>query len=229
MDHADDSDPIIVRLREGFDRIAVVLRAELWISAGEAGLNPSQAQVLSLLAARAAGLRPKDIAAHLSVSAASTTDTLAALARKGLIHRDPDPKDARATIIRATSEGIRLGSAVARSSPHIAAALMKLTPAAQEELLLAQVSLIRQLQLAGVIPVQRMCVSCRHFRPDAHPGEAAPHHCALVNSPIGTRDLRLDCAEHVEDDPAAQADIWTAFIKVVPGGLPQPGNAVPGT
>lgn len=216
MDHASDSDPIIIRLREGFDRIALVLRAEQWASAGDAGLNPSQAQVLNLLAARPAGLRPKEIAAHLAVSAASITDTLGALSRKGLIDRAPDPRDARATIVHATSEGGRLGSTISRSSPHVAPALEKLPPAAQEELLLAQISLIRQLQLAGAIPVQRMCVSCRHFRPNAHPGEAAQHHCAFVNAPIGSRDLRLDCGEHEEDDPAAQAATWTAFIKGSP-------------
>lgn len=52
MDHASTSDPLIVRLREGFDRIAFVLRADLWTSAANAGLNPTQAQVLGLLAAR---------------------------------------------------------------------------------------------------------------------------------------------------------------------------------
>jgi hypothetical protein len=58
MDHASASDPLIVRLREGFERIAFVLRADLWAAAGTAGVNPSQAQVLALLAERPAGLRP---------------------------------------------------------------------------------------------------------------------------------------------------------------------------
>lgn len=229
MDHADESDPIIVRLREGFDRISVVLRAEQWSSAGEVGLNPSQAQVLGLLATRPAGLRPKEIAAHLAVSAASITDTLGALSRKGLVHREPDPSDARATIIRATPDGVRLGSSVSRSSPHIASALTKLAPTAQEELLVAQITLLRQLQLVGAIPVQRMCVSCRYFRPNAHPGEAVSHHCAFVDAPIGSRDLRLDCGEHEEDDPAAQTATWAAFMRIASGKLSQPGNVVPGT
>jgi len=212
MDHASRTDPIIVRLREGFDRIALVLRTELWAAASDAGLNPTQAQVLGLLATRPAGLRPKDVAAHVGVSAASMADTLGALTRKGLVQRGPDPADARAAIVRATPEGLRLGAAVEGASSRVAAALGMLPPAVQETLLVAQIAVIRQLQDAGAIPVQRMCVSCRHFRPSVHPGEAAPHHCAFVDAPIGGRDLRLDCGEHEEADPAVQAATWTAFV-----------------
>ncbi|MGE0152056.1 MAG: MarR family winged helix-turn-helix transcriptional regulator [Reyranellaceae bacterium] len=216
MDHASPSDPLVVRLREGFDRIAFVLRADLWTAAGEAGLNPSQAQVLGLLAGRPAGLRPKEIAAHLAVSAASIADTLAALLRKGLVSRDPDPADARAALVRATADGRDLGAQIARAASRVAAALAALPPAAQEELLRTQIALIRQLQMAGAIPLQRMCVSCRHFRPHAHPRAARPHHCAFIDAAIGGRDLRLDCGEHEAADPAAQAAAWTAFATASP-------------
>ncbi|PWC90046.1 hypothetical protein TSH100_03430 [Azospirillum sp. TSH100] len=213
MDHASHPDPVLARLREGFDRIALVLRADLWSAAGMAGLNPTQAQVLTLLASRPAGLRPKEIAAHLAVSAASMADTLAALERKTLLRRTPDPTDARAVIARLTDEGRDLGRRLAVSASHVAAALSGLTAAEQAGLLRAQIKVIRSLQQAGAIPVQRLCVSCRHFRPNAHPGEAAPHHCAFVNAAIGDRDLRLDCGEHEEADPAVQAATWTVFTE----------------
>ena len=216
MDDSTESDAIVLRLREGFERIAFVLRADLWAAAGEAGLNPAQAQALGLLAGRPAGLRPKEIAAHLAVSAPSIADTLAALVRKGLVRRDPDPGDARAAIVRATPEGARLGAGIARSASQVTAALAALPPAARADLLLAQIALIRQLQLAGAIPMPRMCPSCRHFRPNAHPGAAAPHHCAFVNAAIGSRDLRLDCGEHEAADPAVQAATWTAFANGSP-------------
>lgn len=220
MDQNGETDPIVLRLREGFERIAFVLRADLWAAAGGAGLNPTQAQVLGLLANRPAGLRPKDIAAHLAISAPSIADTLAALVRKGMLRRDPDPGDARAALMRATAQGLRLGAEIAGASSQVAAALAALPPAMRQDLLLAQVALIRQLQIAGAIPMQRMCVSCRHFRPHAHPGAEAPHHCAFVNAAIGDRDLRLDCGEHEAADPPAQAAAWAAFTKGTPSPHP---------
>ncbi|MBP2231279.1 DNA-binding MarR family transcriptional regulator [Azospirillum agricola] len=211
MDHAPQPAPVLARLREGFERIALVLRADLWSAAGEAGLNPTQAQVLALLAARPAGLRPKEIAAHLAVTAASMADTLSALERKALLRRTPDPADARAVIARLTDGGRDLGGRLASAASQVTAALAGLSANEQADLLLAQVKIIRTLQQAGAIPLQRLCVTCRHFRPHAHPGEANPHHCAFVNAAIGDRDLRLDCGEHEAADPAVQAATWTAF------------------
>lgn len=211
MDDAVSPDPLLMRLREGFERVALVLRSDLWSAAGAAGMNPTQAQVLALLASRPAGLRPKAIAAHLAVSAPSIADTLSALERKGLLHRLPDPSDARAVIARVTEAGGALGRTFAAAATRVTAALAQLSPAEQADLLFIQIKLIRALQQAGAIPLQRMCVSCRHFRPNAHPGEAEPHHCAFINAAIGDRDLRLDCSEHEAADPAVQSAGWAAF------------------
>ena len=224
MDHAADPDPVLIRLREGFERVALVLRADLWAAASESGLNPIQAQVLALLAARPAGLRAKEIAAHLAVSAPSMADTLSALERKGYLRRTPDAADARAVIARLTEDGRTLGRAIASATSQVMSALARLSPSEQADLLLTQIKLIRTLQLAGAIPLQRMCVSCRHFRPNAHRGEAQPHHCAFVNAPIGTRDLRLDCGEHEAADPDVQAATWTSFADGSPPLQAQPEN-----
>ena len=110
-----------------------------------------------------------------------------------------------------TEDGRGLGRAVAAAASQVTAALAQLSPAEQADLLLTQVKLIRTLQQAGAIPIQRMCVSCRHFRPNARPAAARPHHCAFVNAAIGNRDLRLDCGEHESADPAVQSANWTAF------------------
>ncbi|MFN7594129.1 MAG: MarR family winged helix-turn-helix transcriptional regulator [bacterium] len=211
MIHAETPDSVTTRLREGFERIALVLRSDLWTASGKAGLNPAQAQVLALLVERADGLRAKDIAAHLAVSPPTIADTLAALERKGLVARGPDPADARAMRVNLTEEGRQVGRAVTQSKSQVTTALAGLSPAQQADLLLSQIRIIRSLQLAGAIPEQRMCVSCHHFRPNAHPGAAQPHHCAFVNAAIGDRDLRLDCGEHEAAAPSIQSANWMSF------------------
>ena len=211
MHQTEAPDPVTTRLREGFERIALVLRSDLWTASGKAGLNPTQAQTLALLAARAHGLRAKEIAAHLAVSAPTIAGTLAALERKGLVARASDPADARAACVNLTDEGRRLGVALTQSASQVTSALAALSPAQQAELLLSQIRIIRFLQLAGAVPAQRLCVSCRHFRPNAYPGAAQLHHCDFVNAAIGDRDLRLDCGEHEAAEPSVQSANWTAF------------------
>ncbi|MCA3271460.1 MAG: MarR family transcriptional regulator [Roseomonas sp.] len=211
-------------MREGFERIALVLRSDLWMASGKAGLNPTQAQALALLAERAGGLRAKEIAAHLAVSPPTIADTLAALERKGLVARAPDPADARAMRVMLTDEGQKVGRALAQSKSQVTTALAMLSPDQQADLLLSQIRIIRSLQLAGAIPEQRICVSCRHFRPNAYPGAAQPHHCAFVNAAIGDRDLRLDCGEHEAADPSIQSANWMAFDTARP-----PFQATPDT
>lgn len=215
MDRASHTDGLPERLHDGLERIALVSRAEMWASAGRAGLNPTQAQVLALLAGRPEGLRARDIAAHLGVSAASISDTLAALLRKGLVGREADPGDGRAMTVRLSEAGLALARDLTRAASPVVEALAALPAPMQEQMLLAQIALIRQLLDRGVITPQRMCATCRHFRPNAHPGRARAHHCAFVDAAIGNRDLRLDCGEHEAADAAFQAATWTALARTM--------------
>jgi hypothetical protein len=73
------------------------------------------------------------------------------------------------------------------------------------------IKLIRGLQLRDAVPPQRMCVTCKYFRPNMYPGAAAPHHCAFVNAAFGAAALRLDCSDHEEAGAAEAARNWEIF------------------
>jgi DNA-binding MarR family transcriptional regulator len=211
---ATHPDLTIHRLREGLDRLAAVSRSDLWSATTAGGFNPAQAQALTLLGGRgASGLRVKEVASHLGVSQPTATDTITALERKGFVTRQGDPDDARATIVRLSDAGQMALSGLAKEPSALGSALALLAPGEQTDLLLLTIKLIRTLQIAGSIPVQRMCVSCTHFRPNIHADAASPHHCAFVNAAFGDRLLRLDCSDHELADPAVQSANWMAFDK----------------
>ncbi len=206
------STPLPNRLKDGLDRIAAVLRADQWSTSNAVGLNPTQAHVLSFLAGRdTAGIRVKEIAAHLGVSQPTATDSIAALERKNLVHKTVAADDARAVGVRISDQGHEMLKAIGIAASATETALAMLAPAEQADLLLLLIKLVRGLQLAGSIPVQRLCVTCRHFRPNIYSDADQPHHCAFVNAAFGDRHLRLDCGDHEQADPATQAATWTAF------------------
>lgn len=200
------------RIREGFERLSAVLRSEQWAAANAAGLNPTQASILALLESRdPVGLQIKAIADHLGVSQPTATDSVAALERKNLVSKGPSSLDSRAVNVRISAEGRTLLARVSQTPSPLETAIAGLSDDQEGLLLALLVRLIRGLQQAGTIPVQRLCVTCRHFQPYRHDDAANPHHCAFVNSAFGDRTLRLDCADHETADPALQSANWATF------------------
>ena len=216
MDTPYIATPLHHRVREGLARVATVLRVDDWSRSKAASVNPTQYAILEHLEGRLAGAGIKDISSQLGVSQPTVTDSVAALERKGLVDRRSAPEDRRAVLLRLTVAGhsaLRAGDVIQGVAERAVSALPS---DRQEELLVTLISMIRQLQEAGDIPIQRMCVSCRHFRPNARADADRPHHCAFVDAAFGAQDLRVDCREHETADPAFRAATWNAFERVRP-------------
>jgi DNA-binding MarR family transcriptional regulator len=191
-------------------RLAVLKRAGLWQAAAAEGLNPTQAEILSHLIRRGP-VRQVDLAAALGVSAASLSDSVASLVGKGLVERMPDPGDRRARQVSLSPSGQGTAARLDASTDALHDALTDL-PAAEAAVLLRSLTrLIRSLQEARAIPVQRMCATCAHFRPNSHDDAARPHHCAFVDAAFGDAHLRIDCDEHEASPAEEAAALWRRF------------------
>lgn len=191
-------------------RLAVLWRAGVWQAAAAEGLNPAQAEILGHLARRGP-VRQVDLASALAVSAASLSDSVASLSAKGLVSRQPDPEDRRARRVGLSSAGQEIAERLATTPDALTATVSNLPAAEAGRFLQTLTTLIRALQEARAIPVQRMCATCTHFLPHAHADADRPHHCAFVDAAFGDPDLRLDCGEHEEATEAARALIWARF------------------
>ena len=199
----------VEQVAAGIGRLAAFWRTARWQARGADGLHPTQAEVLVRVADRPARLGA--LARELGVTAATLSDSVSTLVDKGLAARAPDPADGRAQQIRATADGRATAAALGPAPEALMAQIAAMPAAERGAMLRALTRIIRGLQEAGAIPVQRMCVTCRYFRPDAHDDAARPHHCALVDAAFGDAALRLDCGEH-EDAPAPdRAKAWEVF------------------
>lgn len=202
---------ISARIVVAIARIASVLRAGVWEAATAENLNPAQAEILQLLRDRTQGVRLSWLAAQLSVSAASASDSVTALVAKGLVRKARAEDDGRASALWLTDEGKALAARMALAVGFADDAAARLPGDDQAALLVGLFKLIAQLQKSERFPALRACLSCRYFEPNVFPGSAAPHHCALVKAPLPITFLRIDCAEHVPADPVAERRNWDAF------------------
>lgn len=207
----DGTPDISARIIVAISRVASVLRAGMWEFATAEHLNPAQAEILQLLRGRRHGVRLSWLAAQLSVSAASASDSVAALAAKGLVKKARAEDDRRASALWLTEAGAALAERMAGALGFADDAAAALDRGLQEQLLVGLFKLIAELQKNERFPALRACLSCRYFEPNAFPGSAAPHHCALVKAPLPIAFLRIDCAEHEPTDALTERRNWAAF------------------
>jgi DNA-binding MarR family transcriptional regulator len=198
----------------GLARLGLVLRHEAWQKRERTGLTPTQLQILALL--RRGPRRLGDLADELAVSAATASDSLRVLTEKGLAVKERAQTDRRSLAVRLTEAGRDAAGAAGEWPDFLLEAVDVLDPEEQQILLRALAKMIRSLQEQGRIPVARMCVSCRFFRPHVHRDPARPHHCAFVDEPFGERELRLDCADQEPLPPDEAKALWDDFTSTPP-------------
>lgn len=210
------SEPTSRRVGAGLARVAQVLRSQEWRSAEPDGVAPTQVQALRALREGPGGMRLSALAAQLGVSVPTASARVDALVARGLVEKVPGA-DKRSLALRLSAAGSDVLERADARPDAVTEAVEALDPAEQADLLGSLVKVVRTLQVQGHVAPQRTCVTCRSFRPFAHPGAALPHHCAYVDAPFGPQHLRLACGEH-EDAPAPQQEeLWERFTAGDPG------------
>lgn len=177
------------------EQLAALVRAQSWRSVGKPALPPTQAAVLRMLHAAPEGLRAGRMAARLSLSPASLSDSLRALAAKGWLARSADIGDRRASRWCLTAAGEPLARQLAAPSVGAASLMQGLDADDLGALLRVTQLLVAQAQRQGLADGLRTCLGCAHFRPYASGQPGAPHLCDFTGQPFGDPQLRVDCAE----------------------------------
>ncbi len=176
------------------DRVLLLIEriARLARAADHAGgLNPAQAEALRYLArANRFSRHPAALAAYMSATRGTASQTLIALEEKGLIERRPDPRDGRGVLVALTKKG---EAKIRDSATRDLAAAIEAAGEAGPLAVRLEGALRAALDARGGRAFG-VCRTCRHFRPDQRKGRT-PHHCALLNEPLGETDARAICVE----------------------------------
>lgn len=188
----DRPDDLAGKIVAALDRIAHARRTQRQVFATESGLTLLQVELLATLAD---GAPPQPLigllATELGVSQPTVTDSVRALERKDLVRRDPDPSDARRTLITLTPDGRRMVVELAARDRAFTRAVADLPTGTQEQTLGALLGVIGNLVGTGAITVARTCLTCRFHR-----REQGTDHCDLLQAELPAPDLRVNCPEH---------------------------------
>ena len=211
-DAFESGQPLAARLIVGLSKISLAMKSQAWSRAPAEGVTPTQAQILVLLQGRTEGARLSMIAETLGITAPTASDAVASLVAKKLVVRGRDKDDARAARFRLSRSGQRVAARAGAWPDFLQKAVGTLDATEQTAFLRTLTKMIRALQDAGDIPVQRMCVDCRFFRPHAHPDPQRPHHCAFVDAPFGEHHIRIDCADHEAAATEQRNHQWARWL-----------------
>ncbi len=194
----DNPDSLNQRIAVGLGKLGTALRHHAWRGAAPLGLTPTQGQILSYLQ-MFPGATLLQVSNALGVRPATASEAVGTLAKKDLLRKERSGSDARALSLSLTPEGRGAAERAGEWPDFLARAVDGLERDEQRVFYRAVLGMIRALQERGEVPVARMCLTCRYFRPRVHDDENRPHHCALVDAPFGDRDLRIECPEHETD------------------------------
>lgn len=189
---ADRPDDLPGKVVAALDRLARGQRSHRQSVAWEHELTPLQVEVLRVIAE---GTPPRPtvglLAAELGVTQPTVTDSVQALAAKGLVVRSPDPDDRRRTLVALSPRGRAVAESVRAADATLAAGVAALPAGEQVDLLGSLLDLIAGQVHAGVIDVARTCRTCTFFDDD---GET--RRCTLLDMVLEPADLRVNCPDH---------------------------------
>jgi len=173
----------------GLERISEVFKVLLWEHAKSIGLSPIQIQILIFLAYHKKEFcNVSHLAIEFNVSKPTISDAVKVLEKKELIIKDFSSADSRSYTIQLSENGQAVVSKTERFANPIKNHLANIDDL--ENLYESLSKLIYGLHTSGLLTVQRMCFACKF-----HEKTANGHFCNLLNKPLLSNDIRLDCPE----------------------------------
>lgn len=177
------------------ERISQAFRVLLWQESTEYSLSPIQVQVLIFLLHHSEEKRKVSyLADEFNMTKATISDTIKALEQKKLIKKTSDPQDTRSFVINLTAKGENIAKKTSLFAQQLLTPVEKLHEDDKQNLLLSLIEIIRHLNEAGIITIQRMCFTCSYYQPSE---DGKKHYCKLLNQHLKTTELRVDCPDYI--------------------------------
>jgi DNA-binding MarR family transcriptional regulator len=174
------------------ERISQAFRVLLWEESKEFSLSPIQIQILIFLHFHSEEKRKVGyLAKEFNLTKPTISDSVKLLELKKFVLKTVSGTDGRSYTLQLTPEGEKIVQKTMSFASAIEQPVQHLSAQQKEALLSGLLQVIHQLQQAGIISLQRMCFSCRHYG-----RQEGGHYCHLMEKPLKDAELRIDCPEH---------------------------------
>jgi DNA-binding MarR family transcriptional regulator len=127
----------------------------------------------------------------LLVTQPTVSDSISALARKGLIEVSQSDFDKRITRIKLSDKGEKIFRDLQTCIETFKEAIKIFDAESQEDLFKSFMMLTHSLYKLGIVKEARMCLTCRHLLRDAE-----IYYCSLLGVKMTLRELKIDCQDH---------------------------------
>lgn len=176
------------------ERIAESFKVALWEEGKQGQLSPLQIQIIVFIFHHPGKLCTVSyLAQEFNVSKPTVSEAVRIMEHKRILIRHPNALDGRRHTLALTASG----HAVAIKAQHFATSILTEvnTLPSQNKLDLFQnlLTLLHNLQKAGLLSENRMCLNCPHLR-IGHSAQSE-YTCMLLGRPLFSPDLRVDCPD----------------------------------
>lgn len=159
------------------------------------GLRPAQWEALRYLSqANRYSRSPSAVTSYLHATRSPVSQVINSLVARGLVDRQPNPKDKRGVCLSVTDKG----RDVLKRDPlnRVSSAVYALEDSARESIEVGLSSLLAEMRRGRRHHSFGVCDTCRHFHPNSAAGEpGGPHRCGLTLETLSDEDSRLICVE----------------------------------
>lgn len=174
------------------ERISEAFRVMLWNESKSNALSPIQIQILIfLLYHNSEKGKVSYLAEEFNMTKATISDSVRVLLQKDLVQKVIDEKDSRSYSLVLSEKGKAIAQKSALFTAAFEGPMEALSGEQKEAMLLGLFQLIKNLNEAGIISVQRMCFNCKYYLSNAE-----GHYCQFLKSRLLDSELRIDCPEH---------------------------------
>ncbi|MCS6873956.1 MAG: MarR family transcriptional regulator [Pyrinomonadaceae bacterium] len=176
------------------ERISQIFRSLLWKQAKSFNLTPLQIQILIFLKYHN---DEKSCVSYLSkefnLSKPTVSEAISTLIKKGLIKKRKNLEDNRRQSFLLTESGIELTEKIELFAFPIKEIIKSFNQNEKQALWESLIRIISQANRKGLIPLQRMCFTCKFYE-----RRQGTDFCKLLDTELKIHQIRIDCPEFIE-------------------------------